>query len=139
MKTGAYVIFLSASLTLFAEKPETAPAAESISPSQGSAVHGRILEKLKQDAAKFPAKPKEPAAPFLNPNVPANDQPVAEGVLELEPFQVTKKKPIELPLRIDPITLDNFFYGDGRIWESANKRFSISSEPDALIKFNFKF
>lgn len=118
-------------------------AAESNDPSQGSAVHGRIMELLKQDVLKIPAKPKETAAPFLNPDFSANDQPLEEGVLELEPLIVTKKKPIELPPRITRLTLENFFYGDGTIAESAGKRVSLSAGPErrglAAIKLNIKF
>ena len=87
-------------------------------------------------------KSKDTTPPHLDPpqnNQPVNDQPVAEGVLELEPIKVTQKKSLELPRRINPVTLDNFFYGDGTVFESASKRFSITSGRDALIKFNFKF
>lgn len=101
------------------------------------------MELLKQDVLKIPAKPKETAAPFLNPDFSANDQPLEEGVLELEPLIVTKKKPIELPPRITRLTLENFFYGDGTIAESAGKRVSLSAGPErrglAAIKLNIKF
>lgn len=101
------------------------------------------MELLKQDAKKTPLKPKEAVAPFLNPDAVAANPPVEEGVLELEPITVTKKKPIELPPRIDRVTLDNFFYGDGTMAERADKRISLSAGPEerglAAIKLNIKF
>ena len=100
------------------------------------------MDLLKQDALKFPQKPKE-SAPFLNPDSATNDQPVEDGILELEPVIVTQKKPIEIPLRIRKLTLDNFFYGDGKIAESAGQRISLSAGPEgnglAAIKLNLKF
>ena len=139
MKAEVTFLFLSLSLAVMAEAQPATPSAETSTPSPGSAVHGRILELLKQDVAKIPVKPKEASAPFLNPDSVANNQPVTESVLELEPVVVTQKKPVELPLRLKKVTLDNFFYGDGTIFESADKRFSISAGRDALIKFNWKF
>ena len=99
---------------------------------------------LKQDVRKIPLQPKEDRAPFLNPDSAANDHPVAEGVLELDPITVTQKRAIEIPLRVDRITLDNFFYGDGTIAESASRRVSLAAGPYgskglAALKLNFKF
>jgi hypothetical protein len=101
------------------------------------------MELLKQDAKKTRMKPKEAVAPFLNPDAVTKNLPVAEGVLELEPITVTKKKPVELPPRIDRVTLDNFIYGDGTIAERADKRVSLSAGPEerglAAIKLNIRF
>ena len=102
-----------------------------------SAIRSQITELLKQDVLKSVVKSKEAITPAPEP--PNADQAVTEGVLELEPIKVTQKKTLELPRRVNPVTLDNFFYGDGTIFESASKRFSITSGRDALIKFNFKF
>ena len=135
---AAVAFFLSLSSAVMAENQPTEQATATKAPPPDSAVHGRVLELLKQDVAKIPAQPKEAPAPFLKPDVIANDQPIAEGVLKLDTFVVTKKKPLALPLR-PKLTLDNFFYGDGTIWESADKRFSIRSDPEALLKFNIKF
>ena len=96
------------------------------------------MELLKQDVAKIPAKTKEPIPLTVSADSSASDQPIAEGAVQLETFVVTKKKPAELPLR-PKLTLDNFFYGDGTIWESTDKRFSIGAGRDALIKFKIKF
>ena len=133
----------------WAQEPE--PMAKATKPvimesrglSSGSAVRGRIMELLKQDAKKIPPKPKEAVAPPFASESATNDQPVAQGVLELEPFIVTQKRAIELPPRLAKPTLDNFFYGDGTIAQSADKRFSFSAGPErkglAALKFNWKF
>lgn len=102
------------------------------------------MDLLKQDVRKIPVQPKEDRAPFLNPDSVANNQPVTEGVLELDPITVTKKRAIEIPPRVDRITLDNFFYGDGTIAESASRRVSLAAGPYgskglAALKLNFKF
>lgn len=101
------------------------------------------MEILKQDAIAIKLAPKpieESAPPFA---VDANDHLIAEGVLELEPITVTQKKPLELPLRTPKLTLENFFYGDGTIAQSAGKRVSLSAGPErrglAALKFNLKF
>jgi len=102
------------------------------------------LELLKQDVTKIPQKPKE-VAPFLNPDAVINDQPIAEGVLELEPIQVTQKKAIALPLRTEPVTLENFFHGDGAIWKNQDGSRTLGISPYgrrndlAAIKFTLKF
>lgn len=116
----------------------TGIAPESTTVPSAPAMHRHILELLRQDVAKIPQKPKETPAPFLNPDVPANNQPVVEGVLELEPLQVTKKKAIELPVRIKPVSLDNFFYGDGAIFKTKDGGFVITAGRDGL-RFTKKF
>jgi len=135
------LIFLLLGLAVGSEARPGELAAESNGPLPGSAVHGRILELLKEDAKKLPLKPKGATAPPVDP--PTGDLPVAEGVLELEPIIVTQKKAIELPPRASTVTLDNFFYGDGTIFENADKRFSLSAGPTgnglAAIKFNIRF
>ena len=102
------------------------------------------MELLKQDVRKIPLQPNEDRAPFLNPDSAPNDQPVAEGVLELDPIAVTQKRATTIPPRVDRITLDNFFYGDGTIAESASRRVSLAAGPYgskglAALKLNFKF
>lgn len=107
----------------------------------GSAVRARILELVKLDALKTPVKPTEVAAPHLA--TATNDQPVAEGVLQLEPMTVTQRRVPDLPVRIPKVTLDNFFHGDGTIFESAGGRVTLSAGPErkglAAIKINLKF
>ena len=142
MNARSYLLFLSLSLATGSGAPADEPPSKPKVSLPASAIRGQITELLKQDAAKAPVKSKDTTPPHLDPpqnNQPVNDQPVAEGVLELEPIKVTQKKSLELPRRINPVTLDNFFYGDGTVFESASKRFSITSGRDALIKFNFKF
>jgi hypothetical protein len=143
MKAGTTLIFLSLGLTTVSNAQTAESVAESSSPTSSSVVRERIMELLKQDVRKTPVKPKEIIAPPENPNAPANDRPVAEGVLELEPVIVTQKKPIELPPRLPKLTLDNFFYGDGKIAESSGKRVSLSVGPErkglAALKLNIKF
>ena len=103
-------------------------------------VRGRILELIKQDALRLPEKVKAGTAPPLDLLI--NGQPIVEGVVKLEPFIVTGKKPIKLPPRVK-LTLDNFFNGDGTIAESAGGRISLSAGPtgkgQAAIKFNLRF
>jgi hypothetical protein len=137
MKAGAQFLFLSLGIAAMATSgPEPTPVARSSSPT--SAVHREILGLLQQDVAKKPATPKEAPAPFLNPEVVADGQPVMEGILELEPFRVTQKKAIELPLRVNSVTLDNFFYGDGAIYKNKDGSFVISVGREGL-KLTKKF
>jgi hypothetical protein len=119
-----------------------APGTEPNHPLPDSAVRRRITELLVQAAKQTAVTPSGAVPPKLDP--PASEPPVAEGVLELETVRVTTKKPLELPLRLKPVTLENFFYGDGKIFESANGRFSISaggagSGGAAAIKFTLQF
>ena len=142
MNARSYLLFFSLSLALAPAAPADEPTSKPKVSLPASAIRGQITELLKQDAGKAPVKSKDATVPHLDPpqnDQPVNDQPVAEGILELEPIKVTEKKTLNLPRRINPVTLDNFFYGDGTIFESASKRFSITSGRDALIKFNFKF
>jgi hypothetical protein len=109
--------------------------------SSGSAIRARILELVKQDALKTPVKPEEVVAPHLA--TATNDQPVAEGVLQLEPMTVTQRRVPKLPVRLPKVTLDNFFHGDGTIAESAGRRVTLTAGPEgkglAAIKINLKF
>ena len=104
MKAGTTLIFLSLGLTMVSKAQTGEPVAESKILSSSSVIRERIMELLKQDVRKIPVQPKEIIAPLANPDAPANDQPVAEGVLELEPVIVTQKKPIELPSRLQANT-----------------------------------
>ena len=125
-----------------AEAQPGEPGAETNSTKSRSSVHGRILELLKQDVVKTSAKPKAAIAPFLNPDSTSNDQPVAEGVLELEPIKVTEKKPVEIPPHPPKLTLNNFFYGEGAIWKNGDGTRTLSIGPEghglAAIKFTLK-
>ncbi len=137
MKTGAILLWLSLN-AIAAESTE--PVAESKRALPGSTVRGRITELVKQDAAKIsPAQP-EGAAASTDAETAVGDQPVAEGVLQLDPFTITKKRDVVLP-PIPRLTLENFFYGDGTI--ARKGRVSLSAGPEgkglAAIKFNIKF
>lgn len=109
-------------------------------PLPESGVRSRILELVKEDARKKAGETNERARP--PPESALNDQPIAEGVLELKPIVVREKKPFVLHPRLK-LTLDNFFYGDGKIFESAGRRVSLSAGPEgkglAAIKFNIRF
>ena len=143
MKAGSYLIFLSLSLAVASKAQPAEPVTESNDPLSRSAVRERIVALLKQDAMNAPVKSKDENSLDSDSDSAANDQSVAEGVLDLDPITVTQKKAIDIPLRINRISLKNFFYGDGTIAESASRRVSLSAGPYgkglAAIKFTLKF
>jgi len=143
MKAAALILLSLGLAGIVAAQPAQSTT-ESNGPMPSSVVRGQIMELLKQDVRKIPLQPNEDRAPFLNPDSAPNDQPVAEGVLELDPIAVTQKRATTIPPRVDRITLDNFFYGDGTIAESASRRVSLAAGPYgskglAALKLNFKF
>ena len=92
MNRGAIGFSLLLSFATAAQAQEEKPAAASKDRAAEPALHGQILELLKQDATKAAAKSKRTVAPTILPSInpqPVSDQSVEEGVLELEPLRVT--------------------------------------------------
>jgi hypothetical protein len=132
-------LFLSLGLAAVAAAQIAAPDIAPRGPLPESAVREQVLELVKEDARKVVGETKAETA-ALDPSLDSHS--VAEGVLQLDPVVVTEKKPITPVPRLK-LTLDNFFYGDGKIFESAGKRVSLSAGPErrglAALKLNIKF
>ncbi|WP_438481727.1 hypothetical protein [Oleiharenicola lentus] len=141
MKAGVGIFLSLGCVVALAAQPAATSPGQKRSLS-GTVLRGQIAELVRQDAEKISPKMPAPAAVDRDPVFNDQHQPMPEDVLQLDPFTITKKREIELPV-IPRLTLENFFYGDGKIVQSRDGKFSLSAGPERLgvaaIKFNIKF